>query len=996
MTFKTRLLRAVVTLTWMGPVHASEGAFPQDDLKQQLIATYGPAMPPEIVPYVQKLLTGVPRDCFQAGEIIQAATPLAPWQLGFVIEGPFEVFPKDAEAPNLWLRIEALKELKDIPQDAFPALNALIKDVEGSDIVVRMMASPLCRSQEALNQIVGAELDPFCRSVILCTHQSFTAEQILLLKTLVSGTSWCCAQDICRAVVHNTPERTKHIAESGLPPKLRRLAFEPYVTFTKEQIPLLGQIVSDIQDDVMAERLLSFAYTADEEDLLFVLDADFCPPHRRSALCFVKSLLPQNALFLKRLLTDIHCEDDAHALFDAAASLPQEPKSFITWVRFIHSAAFEPPHRGAALKHVQRLTQDNIPFVKACLDDVAYVIDAEPIVDAAISLPQDQRAFILEGQFARILRAAAMKHHAKLTPAHRPFLETLLKGVAYHFETEAIVGAALALNVEHLSLLVEAAFEPGHRATILAHGARVTPAHIPLLKTLLTGFYSSDTVKAIVETAVALSPEQIQITLGAGFKKDHLSAALTVAPHLTSVKIALLKELMEDVQWSAQEVIIHGAPLDEEDLKRIKDAGFLPSFRKDALKVGRDLTDQKLRFLRELLTDVTSDWDIRRLIEAAASLPVWQLEYTLKIPCPPYDRADFVEAVKDLTQDKTVYVASLLTDIENPSDIARAATQIDTEHLGVIAQADFDPDLRLAALEVAHHVTPEKIQPLKDLFANKLSGWKTLSAFRALASLSPERLTFLDAQRFNPDFLRPVAKRAKWLRDEDILALKNFTADESINKEVREAVITTSPLLSAPAYAPLRILLSGLSYEEGLSLLNVSIGKTQDALTHAATLAPDVRAPYLNNQPRAVEWHFAHMGKVTRWDRHGIAPELSAHMSVSDQSKQDIITRAYTQMTHPDPVTAKRTQQFVRKNYEELGWKQAYQEIKELQRLGTDFESRIQDAKNPDHVRTLLLGEDGRPSLLPDTALTPLLLVGGYLGGVPQNTAGTSPVSSLS
>lgn len=995
MTLKTRLLATVATLACMGPAHATSGGAFHEDLKQQLIATYAPGLSGDIVPYVHQLLTGVPRDCFQAQKIIEAAAPLAPQQLDFVINGPFGVLTMDDACPNLWPRAHALEKLKNIPQEALPALKALIKDVEGSDIVVRMMTSPLCQSQEALNQIVEAALDPFSRSIILSSHQSYTAEQILLLKTLLKDTTWHCAYNICRNLIYS-PSCAQDIVEACLPPRLRALAFEPYVTFTPEKISLLEALVHDMENNFEVDALQSFASKADEEDIRFVLDAGFEPAHRRSALHFAKTLLPHSALCLKILLTGVSAEEDAYALFEAAAALPQDQEDFASRVRLVKNMDFDPAHRGAALKHGHRLTPDNIPFVKACLKDVAYPFHAEPIVDAAISLPQERRAFIVEGQFSTVLRAAAMVHHAKWAPEYRPFLETLTQGATHHAEAEAIVGAALALDLERLQLLTEAAFDFSHRAPILEHGSRVTPAHIPLLKTLLTNIYTHWSAKDLVASATMLSPEQLQDVLGAGFEKSHLGAALKVAPHLTPVKVDLLKELMQDVEWSVQEIITHGAPLDEGDLRRIKDAGFLPQFRACALEVGRALTDEKLQLLRALLTDVYGEQDAMGLMKAAALYPVWQLEYALTIPCASHDRADMVAHLKDLTQDKTQYLDLLLTGAQKPWHIVAAAAKLDTEHLRVVAQGDFDPSSRADALKAAHHLTPEKILLLKDLFQVTRHGHTRSSAFRAAAALSLERLRFIGEQRFEPHYLKPIAKRSKWLSDEDILSLKDFTRYESVTQEAREAVISVSPLFDIAAYAPLRALLCEQSSQESLSLLDACIGKPQEALIHAATLPLDEREPYLKAQPSSTDWYFAHMGKETSWDRYAIVPQISAHMSASNQGKQDILARLYAQMTHPDPVTAKRTQKFVRKNYDELGFAQDYTQVKALLRLERDFEARISSAQNPDFVRALLRGEDGRPSTLPEKTLIPLLLVGGYVGGAPHSSQSAQPTSSSS
>lgn len=390
-------------------------------------------------------------------------------------------------------------------------------------------------------------------------------------------------------------------------------------------------------------------------------------------------------------------------------------------------------------------------------------------------------------------------------------------------------------------------------------------------------------------------------------------------------------------------------------------------------------------YVDKLLTGVSSDCDeAKEIIEAAAPLASWQLDLVLNHTSAPLKNAKVLKAVKGLTPDMGPLMETLLEGAPRPSKIFKAAQGLTLEQLQFIVQRDFSPEERDAALMIAHTLKSEHIPQLLKLFEGARKEEKKI-ILCAPSLCSTERLALLSQCDFAPYLRQSIIINQSWMTDEEITALKDFTNNESIPRTLKEIVVANAPCLDTHAYPHVAFFLPQVSAKKGVGFLMAIMGKPQETLTHAATLPLEERLPYLRAQPIPLDWCFSHMGKLESVDFQ-ILSELNAYMSEGVQNNQDILARLFSQMSDPDPVTAKRTQKFVRKFYKILGLEEHYQKVDEILSLLDDLLERVAATRNPDLLGKIIFGQEDHMG----KGLFSRLMVGLALGGESQSHPSSS------
>ncbi|MBA4118044.1 MAG: hypothetical protein C0514_04010 [Candidatus Puniceispirillum sp.] len=352
-------------------------------------------------------------------------------------------------------------------------------------------------------------------------------------------------------------------------------------------------------------------------------------------------------------------------------------------------------------------------------------------------------------------------------------LKVLLEGGSAHLACQ-IVDLAASLTCEKLAFAAQIKMAGQWRADALKVVQEMALEKMPLVARLLVGAKDAEAY-GILKNANSLSCGQLQFILNEDFEPAHRAGALRVAHKLTPTDVEALKKLMNGAGvYEAEAIARCSVDRDPKELAFVIEADFEPGVRAAVLDVVGQLTKDKIAPLKRLLEGVGSGW-YRDIVAAAAPLSVAQMTFVMGANFEDVHRAAALQVAPHLTDEKVALIKRLIEGVDSftATFIIKAAGPLSPEHIQFVIAKDFPIKHREAALETAQNLEDTRILPLKKLLEGTQYDLAKEIA-QAASLLSPERMTFVSKADFETKHRAAALEVAGQLTQDKIVPLKKL------------------------------------------------------------------------------------------------------------------------------------------------------------------------------------------------------------------------------
>ncbi|MCA0370707.1 MAG: hypothetical protein LCH26_06360 [Proteobacteria bacterium] len=469
---------------------------------------------------------------------------------------------------------------------------------------------------------------------------------------------------------------------------------------------------------------------------------------------------------------------------------------------------FPVQYHGDLSPYLAQIEDDKLPAVKLLLEGGSARLACQ-ILELAASLTPQKLGFVAQIKMAGQWRVDALSEVKDMTLEKMPLVARLLEG-AMDAEAYGILRNANTLSCGQLQFVLNEDFEPAHRAGALRVADRLTPNNVETLKKLINGA-DVDAAEDIAQSCVAHTLEEVAFVAKANFEPCARAAALKVVKDLTEDKVAPLKGLLKDVKshWY-KGIVAAAAPLSVDEMAFVKSSKFEDALVAAALEVAPHLTDEKVALIKCLI----EGWNFHEatfLIKAAGTLSPERIRFVMAkdFPCEHLEGA--LKAAPFLDDAKITPFKALLEGAQYnvATQIAQVGAPLSPAQMTFMDKAGFEVQHRAAALGVAGELTQDKVVPLKKL---------------------------LDGAR------APLAKKICKAAAPLEAGVLTLVADGDFDPCHRAYILSAAAVLTADKLAPLKRLLEGASGKSTITSITKAVnGRSPEELKRVEDAGFEVR-----------------------------------------------------------------------------------------------------------------------------------------------------------